>query len=103
MFYNILIEYFNKVFYKYCIKNFSQNNNMSSTPFQHPDADTSNYFYKMFNVGGDTIISAIMPKQLQKYESSSTTNTNQEEIITQQPDVDPNFINVMQMHSLHDK
>jgi hypothetical protein len=73
---------------------------MSSTPFQHPDADTNqkdSYFYKLFNVGGDTL-SSFVPKQLQKHEQSSPPSQK-----TDERDIGLDFINVLQWQSLHDK
>lgn len=111
MFYfNILTEYFNEVFCKPCnCLVIHQSDKMSSTPCYPEDAaaDTSNYFYKMFNVGGDTLLSPMLPKQLQKHEESSADETCQEQVVAIQPstepNIEPNFINVMQMQSLHDK
>ena len=103
MFYfNILTEYFNEVFCKPCACHLiiHQTDNMSSTPCYPEDAatDMSNYLYKMFNVGGDTLLSPM----LQKHEQTATTGeTCQEQVVATQPstvpDIDPNFINALQM------
>jgi hypothetical protein len=72
---------------------------MSSTPFQHPDAENawkSDEDYKFFNVCGQTF-SALLPKQLQKPVNDSKVST----IIEQSSNQD--FVNTLQMQALHDK
>jgi hypothetical protein len=92
-YFSIFTNYFNIVFGKHCNKPAE----MSSTPFQHPEASSPRTeSYHMFNVGGDTL-SSFLPKQLQKQPQTE----DKKQVIDEQPHQD--FINAMQMQVLHDK
>lgn len=91
---SVFTNYFNIVFGKHCNKPAE----MSSTPYQHPNAGSpTTEAFHMFNVGGDTLFS-FLPKQLQK---KPEQQQQKKKVVDEQPHQD--FVDSLQLQALHDK